>query len=282
MKWKSAASPTAFRADLHCHSTCSDGTYSPVELVAHAKAIGLSGLSITDHDTIDAYATALPAAREQGIVLGTGVEFSCMFKGWSIHLLGYDFSLDDPGIQALCQRHQVRRTHRNQAILDQLARAGMPIAEEELHRFGDKSMGRPHIAQVMVEKGYVKSIPEAFQLYLGDGKRAFVPGDAVSIPETIEIIHGAKGKVFLAHPHLINRNHLIQELLKFPFDGIECYYGRFLAAQEKRWLKLAKEKKLLVSGGSDFHGTVKAYQPLGASWVDESTFYAIFTHALVR
>ncbi len=285
MNWKSDASPTAkssqFRADLHCHSTCSDGTFSPVELIRHAKEIGLKGLSITDHDTIEAYKTAIPAAKEQGILLGTGAEFSCVFKQWSIHILGYDFLLDDPGILNLCAQHQERRLKRNHAILEELAKLRMPISEEELRAKGVESIGRPHIAQLMVDKGYVSSIREAFQQYLGDGKRAFVSGDAFSIPETIEIIHQAQGKAFLAHPHLIDRNHLLKELLRLPFDGIECYYGRFLADQEKRWLKLAKEKNLLSSGGSDFHGDIKAYVPLGSSWVDEPTFHAIFAKLCV-
>ncbi|MBY0529111.1 MAG: PHP domain-containing protein [Rhabdochlamydiaceae bacterium] len=280
MNWKSDVSLTdktsQFRADLHCHSTCSDGTFSPVELISHAKQIGLKGLSITDHDTVEAYKTAIPAAKEQGILLGTGVEFSCIFKQWSIHILGYDFLIDDPGILNLCAQHQHRRLKRNQAILDVLAKLRMPISEEELRAKGEDSIGRPHIAQLMVDKGYVSSIREAFQQYLGDGKRAFVSGDPFSIPETIDIIHQAQGKAFLAHPHLINRNHLIKELLRLPFDGIECYYGRFLADQEKRWVKLAQEKNLLKSGGSDFHGDIKAYVPLGSSWVDESSFRVIF------
>ncbi len=270
----------SFRADLHCHTTCSDGTFTPEELVRHAREVGLNGLSITDHDTMDAYASAFPVAKELGIRLGTGIEFSCMLKEISIHILGYDFLLDDSGMVELCSKHQERRMKRNCAILKKLVALRMPISEEELFAKGEKSIGRPHIAQLMVEKGYVGSIKDAFGLYIGDGKRAFVRGDVFTIPETIDIIHGAQGKAFIAHPHLIERNAIIKELMKLPFDGIECYYGRFLANQEKRWIQLAKEKKLLISGGSDFHGHIKAYVTLGSSWVDEEAFNQIFSKPL--
>jgi predicted metal-dependent phosphoesterase TrpH len=267
-----------FRADLHCHSTCSDGTLSPVELVRHAKQVGLSAIAITDHDTVEAYSLAIPAAREAGLILGTGVEFSCTFKEVSVHILGYDILLEDPSLLNFCKLHQERRLKRNRAILEKLVRLQMPITEEELLAKGERSIGRPHIAQLMVEKGYVPTIKYAFQYYLGDGKSAYVRGDPFAVLETIELIHRAKGKAFLAHPHLIEKNHLLKELLKLPFDGIECYYGRFFADQERRWIEIAVKKGLLQSGGSDFHGDVKEYIPLGCSWVDETTFYKIFTH----
>ena len=109
---------------------------SPTELVRHAKAIGLQGLSITDHDTVDAYAEAIPVAREVGILMGSGVEFSCIFLGMSVHVLGYDCLLNSPVIANLCKRHGLRRTDRNQAILEKLRRLSMPIMDEELHAMG--------------------------------------------------------------------------------------------------------------------------------------------------
>src|SRR5271170_5418199 len=111
-----------FRADLHTHTTCSDGTLSPAELICRAKEIGLSALSITDHDTIEAYQTAIPIAKEQQIILGIGVEFSCRFQGVNVHLLGYDFLLDDPSVNAFCKLHQQRRLERNRMILQKLVR----------------------------------------------------------------------------------------------------------------------------------------------------------------
>ncbi len=266
-----------FRADLHCHTTCSDGTFTPDQLVRHAKEIGLSGLSITDHDTIEAYPIATKVAKEVGILLGTGVEFSSVFKEMSVHILGYDFLLDDPDLIAFCKKHEQRRLERNQVILEKLRAHRMPIAESELLARGEKSIGRPHIAQLMVEKGYVNSIKHAFQLYLGDDKPCFYRGKSFSSEETIDIIHQAQGKAFLAHPHLLDHRRKIRELLQLPFDGIECYYARFFPADEKKWIQIATERKMLISGGSDFHGSVKDYIPLGCSWVNQETFSKIFS-----
>jgi hypothetical protein len=130
----------------------------------------------------------------------------------------------------------------------------------------------------MVKKGYVSSIKEAFMLYLGEGKLCYDPGEAFSIEETIALIHTAKGKAFLAHPHLLIGGAWIRGLLELPFDGIECYYARSTPDKNKRWLKIAKEKGWLISGGSDFHGAMKPYISLGISWVDEENFHKIFQH----
>lgn len=263
-----------FRADLHTHSTCSDGSFTPVELVDLAHQMGFQGLSITDHDSIDAYETAISRAKELGILLGTGVEFSCQFQDVNVHILGYNYQLSHPAIHAFCRRHRERREKRNRAILEKLARHGMLIDETELK---GNTIGRPHIAQLMVQKGYIRSIKDAFTHYLGDNKLCCAPSASFSVAETIDLIHQIGGKAFLAHPHLMLRGHLIKELLKLPFDGIECYYSRCHWDQEKRWIKMAQEKGLLISGGSDFHGSIKPDIFFGCSWVDESTFFRIFS-----
>ncbi len=269
------------KADLHCHSTASDGTLSPRELILLAKAQNLFGLSITDHDTIDAYATAVSVAQEQGIRLGSGIEFSCEHLGHSIHILGYDYLLTDPGIQDLCKRHQVRRMDRNRAILEQLAKRGFVIDEKHLFGLADtKTIGRPHIAQEMLSRGYVSSIQEAFVKYLAEGKSCYVPGTPFSIIETINIIHAAQGKAFIAHPYLLPRKMPLAEILKLPFDGIECFYARFSKEAAQPWLKIAKEKNWLISGGSDFHGSIKPETTLGSSYVGQEEFDKIFEHPL--
>jgi 3',5'-nucleoside bisphosphate phosphatase len=269
-----------FRADLHCHTTCSDGSFTPVQLVDLAKQIGLSGVSITDHDTIEAYQTAIKAAKASGIVLGTGVEFSCEYRGCLVHVLGYDFRLDNDAVEQLCRRHQIRRTERNGAMLSKLAELGMYIPKEELAAQGEKTIGRPHIAKLMVEKGFVQTIKEAFQLYLGEGKAAYVQGEPFSIQETIEVLHTAKGKAFLAHPLLIQPSSIVKELLKMNFDGLEGHYSRFTKEQMAKWVQAAHERGWLISGGSDFHGQMKPDIPLGCSWVDNESFYKIFEHPL--
>lgn len=273
-----------FRADLHCHTTCSDGTMAPADLVRHAKEVGLSGLSITDHDTLDAYATAIPVAKEVGIRLGAGIELSCAFKGKNVHLLGYDFSLHSPVMGAFCTKHSLRRKERNRRILEKLKSMKIVITEEELQKANPHAsvLGRPHIAKVMIEKGVVRAFKDAFDHFIGDGKPCYDPGEPFSAEETIEVIHQSGGKAFLAHPHLLESARLTRELLTLDFEGIECYYGTFLPSQEKKWIKVAQEKKWLVSGGSDFHGALKPYQPLGSSWVNEEIFNKIFQNDLSR
>jgi hypothetical protein len=244
-----------------------------VQLVEHAVEKGLQGLSITDHDSVDAYQTAFPRAKELGLLLGTGVEFSTQFRAVNVHVLGYNYCLDSPELHAFCKRHRERRVKRNLAILEKLKQHGMPIAEEELK---GNIIGRPHIAQLMVQKKYVGSIKEAFTFYLGDNKVCYAPSEIFSIEETLSVIHQAGGKAFLAHPHLLEHGRIVKEILQFPFDGIECYYSRCHLDKEKRWIKIAKEKGLLMSGGSDFHGAIKPDIPLGCSWVDEVVFHQIF------
>ena len=265
-------------ADLHCHTTCSDGSATPVELIQLAKQIGLKGLSITDHDSIDAYQTATDAAKAAGIRLGTGVEFSCEFQGISLHLLGYDFDLKNPGIHQLCQRHQKRREVRNLAILAKLDKAGMPIRYDELlAKASGNTIGRPHIAQIMVEKGYVKNLREAFNQHIGEGRKCYDPGVPFTVEEAINVIHAAKGKVFVAHPQLLPVEFPVEDLLKLPFDGLECFYSRLF---KKSWAETAEVRGWIMSGGSDFHGSAKPENELGCCGVDEETFNRIFQNFL--
>ena len=267
-----------FRADLHCHSRCSDGTLFPEELFVLAQKSNLQGLSITDHDTIAAYKNIASIAQAYPhIAWISGVEFSAFQDKRSVHLLGYAFSLTDPGIASFCQAHAHRREKRNQAILEKLALHGMPLEQTELQ--GDHTLGRPHIAQAMIKKGYVSSIQEAFTLYLGDGRSCYSEGARFTVEETIDVIHQAKGKAILAHPHLIQEPFPVQ-LLHLPFDGLEGYYGRFSLRQCERWTKIAAHKNWLITGGSDFHGEVKPETYLGSSWTPEVTFNALRTQFL--
>lgn len=265
-----------FRADLHCHSTFSDGTLRPKELLEHAIERGLQGISITDHDTVDAYAEAIPLAEEMGLKIVPGAEFSCRHEGINVHILGYAFNLENPALQAFCAAHLTRRENRLKMMMEKLEEMGMPISIEGISLEG--TIGRPHIAQAMINAGYVKDVREAFRKHLGDGKPCFVPTDSFSVEETIDIIHGAGGLAVIAHPHLIRYQKVLKHLLGLPFDGIECYYARFVPALEAKWVKIAKHKGWMMTGGSDFHGDIKPNNPLGCSWVDEETFQQLEEH----
>jgi hypothetical protein len=262
---------TEFRADLHCHTTCSDGSSTPEEVLKYAQELGLRGLSVTDHDTIDAYAVLVPEAQRLGIQLISGVEFSTVHEGESIHVLAYSFALDDPHIAGLCRYHAERRQARNRQMLNLLADHGMPLEESETLSLG-RTVGRPHIAWAMINRGYVKSIEEAFKKYLGDGCPCYVQGVSISTQETIDVIHKANGYAIIAHPHLIKNQRTILKLIGMDFDGIEAYYAKFLPHAEKQWVKIGQRKNWLITGGSDYHGLGKPNIPLGCSWVGEDLF----------
>ena len=263
-----------FRADLHTHTFCSDGSDPPLALLTRAHQVGLKGLSITDHDTIDAYTKEIfLAAEELGIDLLPGVEISSELDGASVHILGYGCDIESPLLKEFLLRMQERRGERNRAILKKLAQKNMPISEEELKKFAtQRTIGRPHIAQLMVQKGYVATTREAFDRYLGEGSSCYAPGIKYSPEEVIHQIHKVSGKAVLAHPHFFKKGSFLQRLLELPLDGLECYYGILPKAFETPWVKIAEQRGLIVTGGSDYHGHFKPQIPLGSSWVGEETF----------
>lgn len=274
-----------FRADLHCHSTCSDGTFTPQQIIHLATQNELSGLSITDHDIVEGYAIAREHAESAGIQLLPGVEISTMHKDTNVHVLAYGFSFPCPIIEEFCQSHFSKRRERNLKILHLLTKHGMPLTEEEVsNAFADKCQKsksittRPHIALAMVKKGYIKEPAEAFRLYIGEGKPCYAPGGYHSVEETIAIIHKAGALAVVAHPHLIMNQRVVNDLLAMDFDGIEAYYARLSAVQEARWVKIGRKKNWIITGGSDFHGDSKPNISLGCSWVDQTTFQFLYEH----
>lgn len=269
--------------DLHCHSSLSDGTSSPTELVDLAIEAGLSGLSITDHDVIDGFVYAEEYAKEQKIKLLPGVEISCHYQNReSVHILGYAFNPKDLNFIEFCTLHQARRVKRAKEMLQRLTALGYPVTVEEvfLKDAPTKTIGRPHIAQALIARGYCSSIQEAFQKFLGSKAPCYVAGERWSVQEAIDMIHKAGGLAVLAHPHLLRKESLIRQLLAFPFDGIEVYYARFSESECRRWLDIANSKKWYVTGGSDFHGGVKPESRLGQSAISEEYFTPIYEHYL--
>ena len=267
-----------FKADLHCHSCFSDGTDTPEQLIDLAIKGGLSGLSITDHDTVAVYESAFDLARKANISLLNGVEFSAAYRSEPVHILAYGFHLKSSAIAELCEKHKKRRLLRNQNIVRKLNALGIKISLDELEVQG--SFGRPHIAQLLLEKGVVITIQEAFEKYLAEGKLAYDPGEPISVEQTIDTIHAAKGKAILAHPHLLKRSTTIRALLTMPFDGLEGYYARLPLDQEEKWLDIGRKKNWIITGGSDYHGHIKPRSALGSSWVGKETFDLLYNHFL--
>jgi len=264
------------RADLHCHSTYSDGSLTPKELVALAKEMGLSGLSITDHDSFSGYFEA----EGEGIDILPGVELSTEFEKKSVHILGYAFDPHDKDFTAFCLAQREARLERNRQIIQRLAQSGLELTEDEVidSRDPNKAYGRVHIALVLLKKGYIKDFHEAFKRFIGSNCSCYVPGKKCTSLEAIEAIHKAKGKAVLAHPHLLHSRSLERKLLALPFDGLEAYYGRFLPNVNAHWVEVAQKRGLFVTGGSDFHGLPKPEVRLGANVAPQDVFEALKAH----
>jgi predicted metal-dependent phosphoesterase TrpH len=258
--------------DLHCHSTCSDGSKTPYELIEMAKEIGLKGLSITDHDTVSAYTKEVfEFAKEKEIDLIAGVEFSTRYEkngGFeSIHILGYGIDYTNKKLLTFCNSHKTRRRERFYKIIENLKSAGfnilLPLSEVD-------SLGRPHIALALMNAGYVQTMEEAFKKFLGEKAPFYLPSSLPTIEQTISIIKISGGKAILAHPILIKGKKVLKKIVSFyNFDGIECYYGNFPKDRIQKLLDFCLEKNLLVTGGSDYHGENRTFVKLGSSFLTE-------------
>ncbi|OGN62017.1 MAG: hypothetical protein A3F40_04435 [Chlamydiae bacterium RIFCSPHIGHO2_12_FULL_27_8] len=271
----------SFKADMHMHSYFSDGTNSPKDLIALAKKNNINAISITDHDTVAGYNKNLfTFAKKNDVILIAGSEISSEFMNESIHILAYNFDLKNIVFLNFLKEIQKRKKERNKEILKKLQKYNIEISLQELYEFALSKgvsktvVGRPHISMLMKEKKYISTIQEAFDKYFRDNGPCYVSGLRFSAEEVIKIIHQANGKAFIAHPHLISQK-AFKKLINLPFDGIEVYYSKLFLHIETQFLKKAKEKKLLISGGSDFHGDLKPHISLGCSWVDEEAFNKI-------
>ena len=268
------------RIDLHCHSTYSDGSLTPIELLELAKQEGFNAIAITDHDTFAGYFEAAKASVSYAIDVLPGIEISTELAKESVHVLGFAFDPYNEKLLQFCLEQRLRRIERNRAILQKLTAAGMPLTEDEIVTSTDPlhTYGRVHIACAMWKKGYVKDIAQAFKRYIGDTKSCYVSAKHCSVEEAIAIIHQAKGKAVLAHPHLIERKSTLRALMQLPFDGIEAIYSRFSEQENRRWILCANEKGWFVTGGSDFHGLAKPYTRLGCALTSQEVFLQLKNH----
>ncbi|MGY1578346.1 PHP domain-containing protein [Streptomyces sp. MN13] len=251
------------RIDLHCHSTASDGTDAPAELVRNAAAAGLDVVALTDHDTTRGYAEAI-AALPDGLTLVTGAELSCRIDGISMHMLAYLFDPEEPDL--LAERELVRddRVPRAKGMIDKLNQLGVPVTWEQVARIaGDGSVGRPHVATALVELGVVPTVGDAFtQDWLADGGRAFVEKHETDPFEAIRLVKAAGGVTVFAHPGAAKRGRTvpesaIAEMAAAGLDGIEVDHMDHDPDTRARLRGLAKELGLLVTGSSDYHGSRK-------------------------
>lgn len=254
-------------ADLHTHTKASDGTCEPAENVRLAKEAGLAALAITDHDTVAGIPEAMEAARALDVEIIPGVEVSSVGKGQDIHVLGYFVPYEDPAFEERLFRLRETRHERNQLLIARLQELGIDISLEKVYRRKqgtDKNIGRPHIAEELIELGVVSTIAEAFDKYLGKGGAAYVNPPRITPQEAITLIKEAGGVAVLAHPGLYDDDELVHELIVFGLDGIEVNHPDNDEVQKMRYTKWAAQYGLVVTGGSDFHG-----------WRGEEPFHAM-------
>lgn len=254
-------------ADLHSHTRASDGTCTPAENVRLAKEADLAAVAITDHDTIGGIAEALAAGKEHGVEVVPGVEISSVANGQDIHVLGYFIAHDDEQFQQELSGLRDTRHERNKMIVAKLQELGIPITLEGVYRRKqetDKNIGRPHIAEELMELGAVGSIEEAFDKYLGKGGLAYTNPPRITPQQAIQLIKRAGGAAVLAHPGLYDDDELVEELIVFGLDGLEIWHPDNDEDARERYQRLAEEYGLVMTGGSDFHG-----------WRGEEPFHAM-------
>ncbi len=260
---------SAGRIDLHTHSTESDGTLTPEELMEHAKETGLTAIALTDHDTTDGIARARPLAEELGIELVPGIELSTDYSGTEVHILGYYIDENNPEFSAKLREFVDSRDSRNEKMTAFLQKEGFNITMKELYRENPGSViTRAHFARYLVEHGFVKDRETVFRKYLGDNCRCYVPREKITPFEAVRLIQTGGGLAFFAHPVLCHMNHdrlryFIRKLKEAGLSGIEAVYSMNEPGDERNLRKLAAEYDLLISGGSDFHGSNKPYIHLG-------------------
>lgn len=246
--------------DLHIHTNCSDGQFSPEETMRLAWKAGVTVAAVTDHDTVSGVAPAAKAAQQNGIRFFAGIEISVQGEA-ELHILGYGIDPENPELIAFCQKFQEQRAARAVRIVDYLIECGAPVTLEEVRRCNaGKISGRPHFAKALVEKGYASSIQDAFARYLTTPAFYAHVERPKPLPEKgIAMIRKAGGVAVLAHPYLLRMEPsrletLLVQLKTYGLQGIEAYYSRHTAEQTQQYLQLARRHDLLVTCGSDFHG----------------------------
>lgn len=279
------------RIDLHAHSWVSDGTDSPTRLVLAARQAGLDAIALTDHDTLAGLDEARAAGRRMGVHVLGGVELSARHEGHEVHVLGYGPRSDDAALNAELARIREGRLNRLPAMLEKLAALGVPVSMDEVRAQGGGapvSLGRPHVADAMVAKGYVASRDEAFASYLDSKGPAFVPRPAADLIGGIELLHGAGAAVVIAHPGIRGMNQVLTgELLErlardHGLEGIEVDYPLHDVSTRDLYHRLGARCDLVRTGSSDYHGTGKVGHDLGIETTRESAYRELLSRIAER
>jgi len=260
------------KIDLHVHSDKSDGSLSPSDLVSYAIKQGVSAFALTDHDTVDGIDEAIAASKGTSVTVIPGIELSTAYEGKDIHIVGLFIDKEQPAFRERIGRFANARINRNLEMCEKLTEYGMPITYDELTAaFPDAVITRAHYARLMMQKGYVKSLKEAFERYIGDYGPCFIPRKKITPDEGVRFILSANGLPVLAHPMQYGMGdarlqQLIDSLKEAGLVAMEAIYCTHTPSEEAKLCKLAKENGLLISGGSDFHGKAKPGLELGTGY----------------
>ena len=276
------------RIDLHIHTTASDGTLSPAEVISLAHELKIKAIAITDHDTVAGSKEALQAGIPPSLDFLTGVEISAASPSFyagsgSFHLLGYSIRLDNPALNRALEKLQQARQNRNPTIISRLNDLGIAITLDEVRReAGQGQLGRPHIGQLLIKKGVVKSMDEAFYRYLGTDGSAYVDKYRIECQKAIDLIRGAGGIPVLAHPGLLNCktsdqfDKLMAGLKEMGIQGVEVFYSEHTPEQTRLFAELAQRHELLLTGGTDFHGAIQPKIAIGSGRGDLFVPYKLY------
>ncbi|MFC1657243.1 PHP domain-containing protein [Candidatus Moduliflexota bacterium] len=267
------------RADLHLHSHFSDGTCSPTELVHMAAAAGLTAISLTDHDTVAGTDEAAAAGREAGVTVIPGVELSVSYGSQEIHILGYGIDTRSRILRETLERLAAERVERMEKMILRLQRAGVPAVFEEVRILaGGNILSRLHLANYLLEKGFVASREESFERYIGNGGPAYVRRRHLNLKGAISLIVSSGGLPVLAHPVQTRRDDIIEYLVRLGIRGIEAYYPRHTAGETARYEKICRRYGLVATGGSDFHGEGKPEVVMGAATTPPRELSSLLNH----
>ena len=261
---------------MHIHSIASDGILKPSEIINWAVKLKLKGVSITDHDTIDGLKEAAQSAQDHNNFLFIpGIEFSTQCMDHEVHILGYWIDYEDEEIIKLTKKIMDDRINRGRRIIEKLIELGYNITFEEVLALSKGgAIGRPHIGRLLVDKGYGRTIQDTFETLLGKGKPAYIERFKLLPEEAIEVITQAKGIPVLAHPGLLSKQIDINEIISKGIRGIEVYHTKHEKHDRQGFLEIARNNRLLVTGGSDFHDTFQNKRPtIGSVGVTFNSIY---------
>jgi len=241
--------------DMHTHTNISDGIYSPKELIKYAISKGLNGVAITDHDAIDGIDEAIEYAHTQNdFLVVPGIELSTEFQETEIHILGYNINHNDEVLKNTLSFLKKQRINRAFKIVEKLNKLNINITYNEIkNKSPNGVIGRPHVSRLLIEKGCVHDMKEAFEKYLGNQAPAYVPRYKITPSEAIELIKSSGGFSVIAHPKSINSDYLLLDILKNDVDGIEVYHPTHNSTDREKYLSIANKYNLIVTAGSDFH-----------------------------